>query len=128
MASEFAQPSQSRLLRRRPMIKAGLAAAALAGAGGSLFPGVVRAAGTAAHGKIVLDWQPWRVGWGPGWDQIFYEATAPYRASHPGIDIKVEAASGKIDHDGVTVLDEGDWATNGGLGTDVADADAGGCP
>ena len=99
MASDFAQPSQPRLLRRRPMIKAGLAAAALAGTGGYLFPGVVRAAGTAAHGKIVLDWQPWRVGWGPGWDQIFYEATAPYRASHPGIDIKVDVSTGTGSND-----------------------------
>jgi hypothetical protein len=102
---------------RRQVVRAGIGGAALAIWMAADAGGVAPAAAAApalGHGKIVLDWQPWRVGWGPGWDGIFYDATAPFRAQHPGVDIRVDVSTGPSSNDGAVVS-----AILAGAGPDV---------
>jgi ABC-type glycerol-3-phosphate transport system substrate-binding protein len=72
---------------------AGTVAAVWAGtAGGCRSASTAPAVPTPSRPTVRLVWQPWRVGWGKGWDQVFYEATQSFRNQHPGIDIVIDPA------------------------------------
>lgn len=71
---------------------------ALAGCSGS--GGGATAAPTAAKPQTVLVWAPWRVGWGKGWESVFYAATQPFRTAHPGVDIRIDIGGSNGSNDG----------------------------
>jgi ABC-type glycerol-3-phosphate transport system substrate-binding protein len=76
---------------RRQVLRTALMAAAGATAGWALAACGPAAKPAATKPKILLVWEPWRVNWGAGWDQIFYTYTEPFRKLYPGVDIKVSA-------------------------------------
>ncbi len=80
-------------LGRREAIRLGLTASAGAVATWALSACGPLARPTAAKPGILLVWEPWRVGWGNGWSDIFHQFTEPFRKEHPGLDIKVSAPS-----------------------------------
>ena len=86
--------------RRRALTigAAGLALAAWTD-GAVLAPAKAATLPAFGKGKVVLDWQPWRVGWSNGWDGIFYDATAPFRAANPGVDVRVDVSTGPWSND-----------------------------
>lgn len=82
---------------RRQMLSGGAAAvvtsaAALVAACGPATPART-AAPAPTNPKTTLWWQPWRVGWGKGWDQIFYDSTAPFRKENPSIDVRIDVSN-----------------------------------
>ena len=92
---------------RRTALRLG-AAGALAAAGGWALVGCSQgtastgasAGPTATKPKTVLVWAPWRVGWGKGWDSVFYAATEPFRNAHPGVDIRIDIGGSNGSNDG----------------------------
>ncbi len=82
---------------RRRMLRTTLMAAAGATAGWALAACGPAAKPAATKPKILLVWEPWRVTWGSGWDQIFYTYTEPFRKLYPGVDIKVSAPTSSDD-------------------------------
>ena len=88
---------------RRQLLKTGLLASAgvTASAWALAGCGPTAQATPAAKNTIILEWQPWRVAWGNGWDQIFYQYTEPFRKKNPGVEIKVSAPSSASNGNGV---------------------------
>ncbi len=83
-------------LRRRTVLRSAVhvASAVVGGALMSACAGLSAPAPESIAEKVILIWSPWRVGWGSGWEALFYEATAPFRAAHPGVDIRVDVSTG----------------------------------
>lgn len=84
-------------ISRRQALRAGLVGAAGMTAGLALSACGPLAKPTATKPKVLLVWQPWRVQWGSGWNQVFYDYTAPFRKEHPGLDIAVSAPTSGSD-------------------------------
>jgi hypothetical protein len=84
-----------------------LAAGTLAAAGGGALTAcgrhVAAVAPQATNAKEVLVWAPWRVGWGASWDAVFYDATAPFREAHPGVDIRIDIGGSSSSNDGALI-------------------------
>jgi ABC-type glycerol-3-phosphate transport system substrate-binding protein len=96
-------PGGGRRWTRRSALRLG-AAGALASAWGMAVTGCSRAATpttpTPTNPTTVIVWAPWRVGWGNGWDHVFYAATEPFRTAHPGVDIRIDIGGSNGSNDG----------------------------